>query len=78
MKAIKKSVIMKSSGRITLSGLPFKKGEKLEVIVFADEKRGALAKEMKSLFKETQKLPVIKKITEADILKEIKDYRSGK
>ncbi len=77
MKAIKKSVIMKSSGRITLSGLPFKKGEKLEVIVFADEKSGSLAKEMKLLFKETQKLPVIKKITEADIIKEIKDYRSG-
>jgi hypothetical protein len=53
MKAFKKSVTMKSSGRITLSGLPFKKGEKLEVIVIADEKRKAL-------------------------VKEIRDYRSGK
>ena len=26
---------------------------------------------------DTQKLPVIKKITEADIIKEIQDYRSG-
>jgi hypothetical protein len=68
---------MKSSGRITLSGLSFKKGEKLEVIVFADEKRSDLVREMKSLFKETQKLPAIKKIIEADIIKEIRDYRSG-
>ncbi|HQO02827.1 MAG TPA: hypothetical protein PLI62_11185 [Spirochaetota bacterium] len=78
MKAYKKSVIMKSSGRLTLSGLPFKEGEQLEIILISDENRVELAAEMKSLFKKTQKLTSLKKITESDILNEIREYRSGR
>jgi len=78
MKAYKKTVTMKRSGRITLSGLPFNEGERLEVIVIADERRNNLVNEMKTLFKKTQKLPSIKKLTEDDIIKELEDYRSGR
>jgi hypothetical protein len=78
MKAYKKTVTLKSTGKLTLTGLPFKAGEKLDVIVLAEEKKTENVKVIKALFRETRKNPRIRRITEEEICSEIKKYRSGR
>ena len=78
MKAYKKTVTLKSSGKLNLTGLPFKAGERLDVIVLAEEKKTEKVKAIKALFRETRKNPRIRKITEEDIYSEIQKHRTGR
>ncbi|EAZ88047.1 hypothetical protein [Crocosphaera chwakensis] len=76
MNAYKTYVTVTESQELVLSNLPFKPGQKVEVIVLAEEdKRAMLAEEMRKLFKETQAIPVIQDITEEEIQAEIDAYR---
>jgi hypothetical protein len=62
--------------RVILSNLPFPSGQKIEnTIKVIDERRLALAKEMRDLFKELQTLPSSQEITEEEIAAEIDAYR---
>lgn len=68
-------------GKLSIQGLPFRPGAKVEVIVREEMtagKRKTLANELKTLFKEIQSLPQAKKITEEEILAEIEAYRASK
>ena len=64
-------------GQLTLTDLPFKSGQTVEIIIRPqrmkpEQSLNALLK----LFKETQKLPRIQTITEEDIQAEIASCRS--
>jgi len=70
-------------GKLSIKGLPFRPGAKVEVTVRAEAqksmaKRQALADELKSLLKEIQSLPQAKAITEKEIAAEIAAYCASK
>ena len=77
MLAYKRYVTVKDTGNLMLTGLPFKSGQCVEVVMIAeDEEKEAILKRLKTLFKETQNLPQVKTISEDQISKEIRAYRA--
>lgn len=78
MNAYKTYVTVTDSQELVLSNLPFKPGQKVEVIVLSeDETRKDVSQRLKQLFDETQAIPGIKDITEEEIKAEIEAYRRG-
>ena len=78
MNAYKTYVTVTESQELVLSNLPFQPGQKVEVIVLAeDDKRKYLSQKFKKLFDETQAIPGIQDITEEEITAEIEAYRRG-
>jgi hypothetical protein len=62
-----------------LNNLPFRKGQRVEVVIIADDDdRAVRADELRELFKKTQALPQILAISEDMIAEEIEKYRAGK
>jgi hypothetical protein len=79
MNAYKTYVTVTESKELVLSNLPFKPGQKVEVIVIAeDDQRKDLSQKFKKLFDETQAIPGIQDIIEEEIAAEIEAYRQGK
>lgn len=78
MNAYRKYVVIADPKRLVLEDLPFHTGQRVEVVVLADEQRDALAEEMRALFKRTQALPQAQALTEEDIAREIEAYRAGR
>ncbi|MGD0091511.1 MAG: hypothetical protein ABSE73_16450 [Planctomycetota bacterium] len=78
METMRKDVVIQERGKLMLTGLPFKKGEAVEVLVRAKVDRKKLAAEMRALFKRTQALPQAKTISDEDIQAEIAAYRAGR
>ncbi len=77
MKAYKTFSIVDALQNITLSDLPFAPGQKVEVVLLESRKKTkSNITSLKKLFKKTQSLAHVKKITEEDIEKEIRAYRS--
>ena len=70
MLAYKQYVTIKDPAKIELSGLPFRVGQRVEVVMIAeDDDRTARVQELKALFRSTQALPQIKAITDEMIAK---------
>ncbi len=78
MKAYKKYVTITDPKRLTLSDLPFRPGQRVEVVVIAEEDREARLRELKALLRKTQALPAAKEITEDQIAEEVAEYRAGR
>ena len=79
MLAYKQYVTIKDPAKIELSGLPFRVGQRVEVVMIAeDDDRTARVQELKTLFSSTQALPQIKAITDEMIAEEVEAYRSGR
>jgi hypothetical protein len=73
MNAYKTYAVITESKRLELQNLPFEQGQRVEILVIAEEKK-ALDK-MKTLFEEIQNLETSKSITEEEIRAEILAYR---
>ncbi len=79
MIVYKRYVTIKESGEVVLSGLPFRPGQRIEVLLIAqDEQPTARLKELQALFQATQSLPQARAISEEEIAAEIAAYRTGK
>ena len=80
MKAYKTYSTITDSKQVVLSDLPFRIGEKVEILVLAAENgnRAEQVRKLRDLFKETQSLPQIQTLSEDDILREVEAYRNGK
>ena len=79
MIACKRIVTVEDPARVVLSDLPFQPGQRVEVVIIADEdKPVALAAELRQLFRETQSLPSARLVTEDQIAEEIAAYRSSR
>ncbi|MCK6567756.1 MAG: hypothetical protein DCC59_10950 [Chloroflexi bacterium] len=66
-------------GYLSITGLPFRPGAEVEVIVRAEpQNRQALVNELKALFEEIQSLPLAQTITEEEIAAEIAAYRASR
>lgn len=79
MRAYRKYVTIKDPKNLTLSDLPFRPGQRVEVVMIAeDEERERRVQELKALLKKTQSLPEAKAVTEDMIAEEIAQYRAGR
>ena len=78
MTAYKTFYTIEDPDRVILSNLPFQKGQRVRVVILTEEDdRSAIGQEFRQLFRETQSLPGIREITEANIETEIATYRRG-
>jgi hypothetical protein len=78
MMAYRQYVTVQDPKRIVLSNLPFRAGQRVEVVVIAEEEQpAARVQELRALFKTTQALPQAQAITEEEIAAEIAAYRAG-
>jgi predicted DNA-binding antitoxin AbrB/MazE fold protein len=79
MRAYKKYVTIKDPKSLTLSDLPFRPGQRVEVVVIAeDEEQEKRVQELRALLKKTQALPQSKTVSEDTIAEEIALYRAGR
>jgi len=74
---LKKELVIDNSHSFLLSDLPFETGEKVVVFVMSETDLTAKLQKWRTLFKESQALPQVKDITDADIDAEIEAYRAG-
>ena len=79
MKAYKTYSTITDSKQVVLSDLPFRIGEKVEILVLAveDGNRAECVRKLRDLFKETQSLPQVQSLSEEDMLREVESYRNG-
>ena len=54
MQTLHRDMVIRERGKLTLTGLPFKKGEAVEVVVRTKVDRKKLVRRLKALFKRTQ------------------------
>ena len=79
MLAYKQYVTISDPAKIELTCLPFRKGQRVEVVMIADDDdRAVRVDELQKLFKSTQALPQIQAISEDMIAEEIEKYRAGR
>ena len=79
METFRIRTTVSKDGKLSINNLPFRPGEKVDVIVRGGIKnRQALANDLQGLFKEIQSLPQAKSITEEEIAAEIATYRASK
>ena len=79
MLACKRYATIKDPARLELTGLPFRTGQRVEVVVIADdEERSERIEELRALFKSTQALPAAQDISEELIAEEVTEYRAGR
>ncbi len=76
MLAYKKDVIITDPKRLTLKGLPFKPGQRVKVVIIAEEDQNVHLADVRALLKQTQGLPEARSISEAEIAAEIAAYRA--
>ncbi|ACC79422.1 hypothetical protein [Nostoc punctiforme] len=78
MNAYKKYITITDPSQLILSDLPFQVGQRVEIIILAeDNPRAEISKKLRDLFDKTQLLPGVKDITEAEIEAEIEAYQRG-
>ena len=69
---------MPDGDQVVLSDLPFQPGQRVEVIILAeDNQRAALVRRLQALLKDTQALHADNLMTEEKIAVEIEAYRRG-
>jgi hypothetical protein len=79
MRAYKKYVVIEDSHRVVLSDLPFEAGQRVEIVMIADEPQAAARLEtLHTLLTSTQALPQTRTLTEADIAAEVAAARTGR
>jgi len=80
MKAYKTYTTVSDSKQIVLSDVPFRVGDKVEIVVLTAENGGRAerVRKLKELLKETQSLPQIQTLSEDDILREVGEGDTGR
>lgn len=83
METFRACATVSKDGKLSIKGLPFRPGEKVEVLVRAEKptpvfERRALVSELKAVFREMQALSQAKTMTEAEIAAEIAAYSAEK
>ena len=78
MNTYKKYITIEDPNYVVLSDLPFQAGQRVEVIILAqNNERAVLAQKLRELLKETQALHADNPLTEEQIVAEIEAYRRG-
>lgn len=72
---ITRQLTIDNSRNLLLSDLPYRSGQKLTVIVMAENELQQRQQKWKTLFRQLQASPVAKTLTEEDIAREVEAYR---
>lgn len=79
MLAHKQYITITDPARLELTNLPFRKGQRVEVVMIADDNdKATRLDELRTLFNTTQALPQIQAISDEMIAEEIEAYRAGR
>ena len=79
MIAFKKIVTVEDPERVVLSGLPFRRGQRIEIVMIAEEERpNRKNKELRQVLRATQRIPAARRVSEKKIAEEIAAYRAGR
>ena len=78
MKAYRTYLVVEDPKRVVLTDVPFSAGQRIEVLMVQEESSERLTEELRTLMKETQNLPQVKALNEAEIREEIKAYRASR
>lgn len=76
MLAHKQYVTIKNPKSLVLKDLPFKTGQRVEIVMIADDTDAGLT-DLQTLLKDTQALPPARAISEEEIAAEIAAYRAS-
>lgn len=72
MLAYKQYVTIKDPAKIELNGLPFRAGQRVEVVMIAEnDDQGTRVEELRTLFRTTQALPQAQALTDEMIAEEV-------
>ncbi len=78
MTTYRKYITIADPNNVTLSGLPFHPGQRVEVVLISrGEPLPAHLQELQTLFQTTQALPQAQTISSEEIAAEIAAYRAG-
>ncbi|MBA5871701.1 MAG: hypothetical protein GDA68_17155 [Nitrospira sp. CR2.1] len=78
MRAYRTYVVVEDSGQVTLSDMPFQAGERVEVVVIADDPTSATKLgTLQQLLHTTQTLPQARLLTDAEIAAEVAAVRTS-
>ncbi|MGP1382997.1 MAG: hypothetical protein ACTS2F_05510 [Thainema sp.] len=78
MTNYKTFITIEDPNQVVLSNLPFQKGQRVRVVILAeDNEQDTASQKFRSLFRTTQTLPGVSEVTEADVAAEIEAYRRG-
>jgi hypothetical protein len=78
MLAYKQYVTIKDPAKIELSGLPFRAGQRVEVVMIAEnDDQTPRVEELRALFRATQALPQAQALSDEMIAEEVESYRAG-
>lgn len=76
MTTYKTFITIENPNQVVLSDLPFQKGQRVRIVILSEDNEGAtISQRFRNLFKETQALPGVNEITEAEVAEEIQAYR---
>jgi hypothetical protein len=79
MIAFKRIVTVEDPDRVVLSGLPFRPGQRVEIVMLAEEDQPeARVAELKRLLRACQDIPAAVTVSEEEIADEIAAYRAGR
>ncbi|GFE62531.1 hypothetical protein [Geobacter sp. AOG2] len=79
MLAYKQYVTIKDPAKVELNGLPFRAGQRVEVVMIAEnDDQATRSEELRALFRATQALPQAQAITDETIAEEVESYRVGR
>jgi antitoxin ParD1/3/4 len=78
MFAYRQYLTITDPDRLEIGKVPFKAGQRVQIVILAEEPQAMDIEPMRSLFAETQALPHFQDITDEDIAREIADYRAGR
>jgi hypothetical protein len=71
-------VVVEDPPRVVLTNVPFNAGQRVEVLMVQEESLERLTEELRTLMKETQALPQVRVLSEAEIREEIEAFRASR
>lgn len=78
MLAYKQYVTIDDPSKMELTNLPFRRGQRVEVLMIADDDTVVRIDELRKLFKTTQALPQVQAVSDGMIAEEVEEYRAGR
>lgn len=78
MLAYKQYVTIDDPSKMELINLPFRRGQRVEVLMIADDDTVVRVDELRKLFKATQALPQVQAVSDGMIAEEVEEYRAGR
>lgn len=78
MLAHKQYVTINDPSKLQLTNLPFRRGQRVEVLMIADDDTAVRVDELRELFKTTQTLPQAQAVSDDMIAEEVEEYRAGR